>query len=307
VAAIYLESRRAASPRDVRAALFDATTKGVVSGAQSANNHLLFNLSTGEGSGNARPTADFVGSCTDLACTFEDRSSDTDGSIVAWDWAFGDGATSTAQSPSHTYASGGDHTVTLIVTDDLGAASAPVSKTVSAVDPTNQSPAADFSATCSDLTCAFTDLSSDPDGSVVGWSWEFGDGGTSSAQNPTHSYAAGGTYTVTLTAIDDDGATSAAVSRDVTATAPSALVLTASAFTDRGTRGAELQWTPAMTVDVWRARVGDLLPAMIAGSIAGNSYTDVVGKGGSVKGSWLYFVCKTGDPEFCSNMVQVDL
>ena len=57
------------------------------------------------------------------------------------------------------------------------------------------------------LTCAFTDRSNDPDGSVVAWQWSFGDGGTATAQNPSHSYAGAGSYTVTLTVTDNQGAT----------------------------------------------------------------------------------------------------
>ncbi len=71
----------------------------------------------------------------------------------------------------------------------------------------NQAPTADFSHTTSDLTANFTDESSDSDGSVVAWDWSFGDGSTSTEQNPSHTYGAEGTYTVSLTVTDDDGAT----------------------------------------------------------------------------------------------------
>src|SRR4029077_7887698 len=70
------------------------------------------------------------------------------------------------------------------------------------------------------LTCSFTSTSSDPDGSIASYSWTFGDGGTATAQNPSHSYAAGGSYTVTLRVTDNQGATSAPVSKTVTVTAP---------------------------------------------------------------------------------------
>ena len=68
----------------------------------------------------------------------------------------------------------------------------------------NDPPAAAFTESCTDLGCDFTDQSTD-DGMVTGWSWGFGDGSTSTAQNPSHTYAAGGTYTVTLTVTDDRG------------------------------------------------------------------------------------------------------
>ncbi|MGH7543813.1 MAG: PKD domain-containing protein [Gemmatimonadota bacterium] len=85
--------------------------------------------------------------------------------------------------------------------------------------PPNQPPTAAFAESCDGLACAFTDQSTDADGSVVAWSWAFGDGATSTSQSPSHSYAAAGTYTVTLTATDDDGATDD-VSGTVTVTVP---------------------------------------------------------------------------------------
>ena len=84
---------------------------------------------------------------------------------------------------------------------------------------TNQPPVAAFSSSCSALTCGFTSTSSDPDGSIASYSWAFGDGTTSTAQNPSNTYAAAGTYTVTLTVTDNQGATNA-VSHSVTVTAP---------------------------------------------------------------------------------------
>ena len=79
----------------------------------------------------------------------------------------------------------------------------------------NNPPTAGFSHSCSGLTCAFTDTSTDSDGSVVAWSWNFGDGTTSTSQHPAKTYSASGTYTVSLTVTDNAGGT-ASTTRSVT-------------------------------------------------------------------------------------------
>ena len=265
---------------------------------------------------NEPPIAVFTPSCDNLSCDFADASTDADGSVVRWDWDFGDGNSSTLQNPSHTYTTGGTFTVILTVTDDDGATgstsqsvtidsdvstmhvenissativrgagsgtaevtvtihdtdgnpvadatvsgefSGDVSGTPSGVtdangevvlasdsftarpnnvelcvsgvtnatltydpndnsDPSyacegggNVNPVASFTVSTNLLTADFTDTSSDSDGTVVSWAWDFGDGNSSSAQNPSNTYAANGTYTVMLTVTDDMGATGSA-------------------------------------------------------------------------------------------------
>src|SRR6266702_4313967 len=150
---------------------------------------------------NQPPIASFTQSCSALTCNFTSTSSDPEGTIAAYSWDFGDGTpASTLQNPSHTYAAGGSYTVQLTVTDNQGATNA-TSHTVG-VTPPNQPPVASFTQSCSGLTCSFTSTSSDPDGSIASYRWTFGDGGTSTAQNPAHTYGAGGSYTVTLTVTD---------------------------------------------------------------------------------------------------------
>jgi len=79
---------------------------------------------------NQPPTANFTWSASELTVTFTDSSTDSDGNITSWNWSFGDDQFSTAQNPSHTYASSGSYNVTLKVTDNDGATDT-ISKTVS--------------------------------------------------------------------------------------------------------------------------------------------------------------------------------
>ena len=80
---------------------------------------------------------------------------------------------------------------------------------------TNNPPVASFTDTVSGLTANFTDTSTDSDGTIASHSWTFGDGGTSTAANPSHTYAASGTFTVTETVTDNGGAQNS-VSHSVT-------------------------------------------------------------------------------------------
>ncbi|WMW24734.1 LamG-like jellyroll fold domain-containing protein [Methanolobus sediminis] len=96
------------------------------------------------------------------------------------------------------------------------------------VTPTQYAPVADFTYLPSNpdtvQTVTFTDQSSDSDGTVAGWSWNFGDGGISTDQNTSHQYSSAGNYTITLTVTDDDGNTDSS-SQGVTVTVPVSSVL----------------------------------------------------------------------------------
>jgi PKD repeat protein len=75
------------------------------------------------------------------------------------------------------------------------------------VPPANTPPTASFTYSCTGLSCTFTDTSVDPDGTIAGWSWTFGDGASATVRNPSRTYAAAGTYTVSLAVTDNGGAT----------------------------------------------------------------------------------------------------
>jgi PKD repeat protein len=181
--------------------------------------------STGpDGADNSAPTADFASSCSGLTCSFSDLSSDSDGQVTAVAWDFGDGKGSTSRSPNHAFAAGGDFSVKMTVTDNL-AGQGSQTKTVSVIVPQNGAPRADFAVSCSSLDCTFEDLSTDSDGAVVAWAWEFGDGGSSAEQAPlAHHYTATTRtlYTAKLTVTDDQGLTSTKTT-EITASPPASL------------------------------------------------------------------------------------
>ena len=134
-------------------------------------------------------------------------SYDLDGSIVSYFWDFGDGTNTTGVTTSNSYAEDGVYTVTLTVTDDDGATgSANATITVS-----NRPPIASFTENATVVLTGKTihfDASGsyDPDGTISSYLWSFGDGFTGSGKTVDHWYADDGTYTVTLTVVDNDGA-----------------------------------------------------------------------------------------------------
>ena len=166
------------------------------------------------GVANQPPKADFTFSPANPTISdtvqFTDASGDPDGSIVSWAWDFGDGGNSQAKNPTHQYANPGTFTVKLTVTDNNGATDT-VSKPVKIFEAAVKPPKAAFTFSPAKPkpgeSVKFTDKSTDPDGRIASWSWDFGDGSTSTEQNPTHAYANAGSFTVKLTVTDDSGAT----------------------------------------------------------------------------------------------------
>jgi PKD repeat protein len=138
------------------------------------------------------------------------------------------------------------------------------------------------------LAVQFTDSST---GSPTSWSWDFGDGGTSNAQNPSHTYASAGVYDVTLTATNASGSDAEVKTDYITVSEPptGGITLNVRLYKLKGTRNADLTWDGATStnVDVWRNGVKTTTATANDGF-----FTDVIpGKGG---GSFTYKICEAG-------------
>jgi len=128
--------------------------------------------------------------------------------IAYYTWLFGDGNVSYDASPIHTYSDNGTYTILLLVEDIYGR----VNYTTGTITVSNVAPVASFTYDPLDpienAPITFTDTSTDSDGTIVNWTWDFGDTTPLSYdQDPDHTFTAKGFYTVTLTVRDDDGAT----------------------------------------------------------------------------------------------------
>jgi|GEM_PF-1966854 len=163
--------------------------------------------------------------CLGDPVTFTSLSDPLPGNIVTeWHWDFGDASTSLLQNPSHTYAAAGTYIVKHWIVNNLGCNS----DTSSQPFTVNSLPTANFNFTppgCATRVIIFNDLSVANSGTLSNWAWDFGDGNTSSSQNPTNIYAAPGSYTVTLTVTNSKGCIKTATKTVVINHRPSASFL----------------------------------------------------------------------------------
>lgn len=136
----------------------------------------------------AAPTSGFTSTSNGISVQFNDASSGA--GINNWLWDFGDGNTSTQQNPFHSYAAPGNYTVCLTISSPCGTDSSCQNITVCALPTTN------WNFSTNGLTTTFANFTS----GATSFLWDLGDGNTSTLQNPMHTYAAAGTYTVCLIA-----------------------------------------------------------------------------------------------------------
>ncbi|WP_024285418.1 PKD domain-containing protein [Cellulomonas sp. KRMCY2] len=230
---------------------------------------------------NLVPTASFTAATTYLDASVDgSASSDPDGTIASYAWDFGDGATGTGQTATHTYATAGTYTVSLTVTDDDGATGTTTGQVVTVDPPVNQVPVAAFTSSVASLAVSVDgSASSDPDGTIASYAWDFGDGATGTGQTATHTYATAGTYTVSLTVTDDDGATGTTTGQVVTVDPPAGVLaqddFARTVANGWGTADVGGPWTTSGAASLFAVTGGAGRHTLNAGATAGSFLTGV--------------------------------
>ena len=160
------------------------------------------------------PGGPYVGTPNTLLVFDGRASSDPDGQIVDYQWDFGDGSTGAGVQPGHTYPNPGTYQVTLTVRDDKGATgSATVQVEILNTQPPVARPNGPYTGRVGEVVSFSAAGSNDPDGAIVRFDWDFGDGATGAGPAPQHVYMRAGDYDVTLTVTDDMGVTATATTQ----------------------------------------------------------------------------------------------
>ncbi len=208
---------------------------------------------------NALPIAGFTTSCSGLTCDVDaSNSSDADGGIVDYSVDFGDGTVLSGVNTQHEYADDGTYTVTVTVTDNRGE-SGTKSRSVSIARPANIDPSAALTVDCWGLDCDVdASGSTDSDGTIVSYGWDFGDSSTGSGESTNHVFAAGDSYTVAVTVTDDRGGVDTASQTLTVSAIPTSIAFRAADSTDGGNGNLPSVSVPAET------QVGDLMLLLIS-------------------------------------------
>jgi gliding motility-associated-like protein len=186
--------------------------------------------------------------CQGQATIFNNLSSVSDGNIIGYRWDFGDGDTSNAVHPAHTYVSPGTMTVTLTVFT-AGGCNSTLQQMVNVYP--NPVAAATGGSACNGTTLTPGNGSSIASGSISSYTWNFGDGTSSTLANPSHVYSASGTYQLSLTATSSNGCSDTATAvivvypNPVANAGPDQTICPGTSVSISATGGASYYWLPA--------------------------------------------------------------
>ena len=157
------------------------------------------------------------------AVAFDARgSSDSLGTVTAYGWDFGDGSSGSGATATHAYQTPGHYTITLTVTNDAGQ-TATISHSITVDAAPSPSFSVSPSAARTGAPVAFNaGSSSDAVGTIVAYTWNFGDGAIATGLTASHAYARPGSYMVALTVTNDAGQTATSTQTVTVYAAPSA-------------------------------------------------------------------------------------
>lgn len=152
------------------------------------------------------PVAEFTASiqegCSPLAVAFTDRST---GDPKYWNWDFGNGQLSNQRNPTTTYSAPGTYTVTLVVRNQNGVNAITKTDYITIFPSPSVGLSANITTACLPAAIQFTGTANTSVGTITSYAWDFGDGNTSTEQNPSHIYGQTGYYSVSLTATSSNG------------------------------------------------------------------------------------------------------
>lgn len=157
----------------------------------------------------AQVTADFTANttsgCSPLIVNFENQST---GTGLSYSWDLGNGNTSVSENPSASYITPGTYTISLTVTGPGGTDTETKTDYITVFTPATPNVSPSQTIGCYPFTVDFTDISVLGDAPIASWSWDFGDGGASTDQNPSNTYTTPGTFDITLLLVDANGCAS---------------------------------------------------------------------------------------------------
>ncbi|MEM9718985.1 MAG: PKD domain-containing protein, partial [Bacteroidota bacterium] len=193
------------------------TVRLLVTDDSAATDSFLVSITVNPGVGNQAPEAIFTATPptgnAPLNVFFDATgSTDSDGQIVSYDWDFGDGTTGMGDTTSHIFTEAGTYRVRLLITDDSAAVDSFIVEIIVNPAEGNQAPEAIFTATPptgnAPLNVFFDATgSTDSDGQIVSYDWDFGDNSTSTGDTTSHVFTTAGNYDVRLIVTDDSAAT----------------------------------------------------------------------------------------------------
>lgn len=164
------------------------------------------------------PVAAFSGSPTNGLVPLTVNFANTSTGATNYSWSFGDGQTNSSTNPAHTYTNAGSYTVTLTA---IGAGGTNTLGRTNYIVVTNPPPpVASFTGSPTSGSAPLTVNFANTSTGATNYNWNFGDGGSSAATNPAHTYTNAGTYTVTLTAVGAGGTNSLIRPNYIVATNP---------------------------------------------------------------------------------------